>query len=155
MILEKSESRALDSSTMINDPQASGFHNYHSGNSEVKVEEDMNERRSEVRNEVKLHSNTETEQQHGCTIPEAEKKLDDVVENGSIIKKENSSGISHTPQDLSMCELPETIMSGIDGTMGLECQTSGDHLKVVDKAHEDSILEEARMIEVSSPCQYL
>ncbi|KAM5563088.1 hypothetical protein ABKV19_018000 [Rosa sericea] len=148
MLLEKNESRDDDSSPMINDLQASDFQNNRSGNSEVKVEEYMNENRSEVRNEVKLHPNTEGEQQSGCTVSEAEKKLDDVVDNGSDIKKENSSGRPQTPQDLSMCDLPETIMSGIDSTKGSDCQTSGSQFKVVDKAHEDSILEEARMIEV-------
>ncbi|KAL6208948.1 hypothetical protein ACLB2K_019891 [Fragaria x ananassa] len=146
MMIEKNERRAVDSSTMINDPQASAFHSNHSGNSEAKVEDDMNESRSEVRNEIKLHPNTEGEQQNGCTVSEAEKKLDEVVDNGTIIKKENSSGRSLT-QDLSMCELPETIMSGIDSAKGSDFQASDDHLKVVDKTHEDSILEDAQMIE--------
>ncbi|XP_050388260.1 chromatin modification-related protein EAF1 B-like isoform X2 [Argentina anserina] len=146
MILEKSESRAADSNATVNNLQASGFHNSHSG-SQVKLEGDMNESRSEVHNEVQLHPNTEGQQQSGCPVSEAEKKLHDMVDNGSIIKKENFSGRSQTPQDISICEVPETIMSGIDSTKGSDHQTPGDHLKVVDKAHEDSILEEARMIE--------
>jgi hypothetical protein len=155
ILQEKNECGAVDSSAIAMNPQGSVFQNNQSGNSEVKGEEDMNESRSEVHNEVKLHSNIEGEQS-GRTISEAEKKVDDAVDNSSKIKKENSStGRPVAPKDLSMCELPETVLSGMDTTTGSDCQTSGNHLKVVDKAHEDSILEEARIIEVSSPCYYL
>lgn len=154
MVQEGNETKAVDSGCIVNDHQASVCQN-HSGNGEVKVEEDMSESRPELHNEAKLHSNIEGEQPSDHTISGTDKKVDDVLDNSSKINKENScTGISQGPQDLSMCEVPETVLSGRDTAAGSDCQTPGVHLKVIDKAHEDSILEEARIIEVISlfPC---
>ncbi|XP_016650804.1 PREDICTED: chromatin modification-related protein EAF1 B-like isoform X1 [Prunus mume] len=147
MVQEGNETKAVDSGCIVNDHQASVCQN-HSGNGEVKDEEDMSESRPELHNEAKLHSNIEGEQPSDHTISGTDKKVDDVLDNSSKINKENScTSISQGPQDLSMCEVPETVLSGRDTAAGSDCQTPGVHLKVIDKAHEDSILEEARIIE--------
>nr|XP_008372482.2 chromatin modification-related protein EAF1 B-like isoform X1 [Malus domestica]XP_017187926.2 chromatin modification-related protein EAF1 B-like isoform X1 [Malus domestica]XP_028958333.1 chromatin modification-related protein EAF1 B-like isoform X1 [Malus domestica]XP_028958334.1 chromatin modification-related protein EAF1 B-like isoform X1 [Malus domestica] len=147
MVQEDKETNAVDSGAIVNDNQASVCQN-NSGNSEVKVEEDMSQSRSELHNEVKLHSNVEGEQPSDPLISEAVKKVDEALDSSSNINKENlSTGISQGPQDSSMHEVPGTVLSGKDTAAGSDCQTPRVHLKVVDKAHEDSILEKARIIE--------
>lgn len=149
MVQEDNETKAVESGAIVNDQQASVCQN-HSGNGEVKVEEDMSESRPDLHNEAKIHSNIEGEQPNDHSVSEAEKKVDDVLDNSSNINKDNfHTSISQGPQDSSMCEAPETVVSERDNAAGSGCQTRGVHLKVIDKAHEDSILEEARIIEVS------
>ncbi|RXH98067.1 hypothetical protein DVH24_010392 [Malus domestica] len=147
MVQEDKETNAVDSGAIVNDNQASVCQN-NSGNSEVKVEEDMSQSRSELHNEVKLHSNVEGEQPSDPLISKAVKKVDEALDSSSNINKENlSTGLSQGPQDSSMHEVPGTVLSGKDTAAGSDCQTPRVHLKVVDKAHEDSILEKARIIE--------
>ncbi|KAM1234258.1 hypothetical protein ACFX13_003938 [Malus domestica] len=147
MVQEDKETKAVDSGAIVNDNQASVCQN-NSGNREIKVEGDTSESRSELHNEVKFHSNVEGEQPSDPFMSEAD-KVDEALDNSSNINRENfCTGISQGPQDSSMHEVSETAFSGRDTAAGSDCQTPGVYLKVIDKAHEDSILEEARVIEV-------
>ncbi|RXH87104.1 hypothetical protein DVH24_028604 [Malus domestica] len=146
MVQEDKETKAVDSGAIVNDNQASVCQN-NSGNREIKVEGDTSESRSELHNEVKFHSNVEGEQPSDPFMSEAD-KVDEALDNSSNINRENfCTGISQGPQDSSMHEVSETAFSGRDTAAGSDCQTPGVYLKVIDKAHEDSILEEARVIE--------
>ncbi|KAE8685067.1 Helicase/SANT-associated, putative isoform 2 [Hibiscus syriacus] len=67
------------------------------------------------------------------------------------VEEEIRSELQMRPQgtmDNSICEIPERNLLGITSTASADTRTSSNnHVKVVDKAHEDSILEEARIIE--------
>lgn len=149
VIDKTNETKAVDSGPIIDAHHDSVYQN-HSGNvSVVEVEEDMHINRSELQNEVKYSSNIEGVQQNEHTASETEGKVDDVLGDNSNPGKENiGTGGLQEHMDISNRELPGAALSGMDSSAAPEPQTcSGNGLKLADKAHEDSILEEARTIE--------
>ncbi|XP_022771460.1 chromatin modification-related protein EAF1 B-like isoform X2 [Durio zibethinus] len=145
MTKEKNEIKAVDNAAVIRDSNTSVNQNHSLNDSTVKVEEEI---RSELQNEVSCPSNNEA-QPSNHTISEADRKVITVPVDNSNSNKENFS--ASRPQGTmynTICEIPETILSGRTSTANGDTQTSMDnHVKVVDEAHEDSILEEARVIE--------
>ncbi|XVF21383.1 hypothetical protein REPUB_Repub12eG0085800 [Reevesia pubescens] len=142
---EKNEIKAVDNAAVVHDTNTSLNQNHSLNVSTIKVEEEI---RSELQNEVSCPSNNEA-QQGSHTVSEADRKVGHVPGDNSNSNKENFS--DSRPQgtmDNSICEIPETTLSGRTSAADADSQTSSDnHVKVVDKAHEDSILEEARIIE--------
>ncbi|KAM4070609.1 hypothetical protein ACB094_12G178000 [Castanea mollissima] len=153
---EKNEANAIEKrnqamdvdSCSITNARDSVYQN-HSGNGTiVKVEEDVNASRFEPQNEVKYPSNIEGVQQNELIPSDTERKVEDVLGDNSNPSKENlCTGVLQESMDAFDCEIPGTALPGRDSSAAPEPQTcSGNHLKA-DKAHEDSILEEARIIE--------
>ncbi|KAM3683854.1 hypothetical protein ACJW31_12G180600 [Castanea mollissima] len=153
---EKNEANAIEKrnqamdvdSCSITNARDSVYQN-HSGNGTiVKVEEDVNASRFEPQNEVKYPSNIEGVQQNELILSDTERKVEDVLGDNSNPSKENlCTGVLQESMDAFDCEIPGTALPGRDSSAAPEPQTcSGNHLKA-DKAHEDSILEEARIIE--------
>ncbi|XP_059431988.1 chromatin modification-related protein EAF1 B-like isoform X2 [Corylus avellana] len=144
-----SETKAVDSGPIIDACHDSVYQNHSGNGSVVEVEEDMHLNRSELQNEVKYPSNVEGVQQNEHTASETEGKVDDVLVDNSNPSKENiGTGGLQERMDISNRELPGAALSGMDASAAPEPQTcSGNSLKLADKAHEDSILEEARIIE--------
>ncbi|OMO89275.1 hypothetical protein CCACVL1_07948 [Corchorus capsularis] len=140
---EKDEMKVVDNAAPVYD--ASVNQNQPFNDSIVKVEE---ESRPEMQNEVSCPPNNEV-QLSSHAVPEADKKASTVLGDDSNSNKENVS--ASKPQgtaDNSSCEIPETTLSAGTFTAPVDPQVSSDnHVKLVDKAHEDSILEEARIIE--------
>ncbi|EOX93924.1 Helicase/SANT-associated, putative isoform 4 [Theobroma cacao] len=140
---EKNEIKAVDNAAVVCDTNTSQNHSVN--DSIVKMEEEI---RSELQNEVSCPSNNEA-QQSSHAVSEADRKVstllgDDTNSNKEIFSTSRPQGT----MDNSTCEIPETTLSGRTSTTTADPQTSSDnHVKVVDKAHEDSILEEARIIE--------
>ncbi|PPR86594.1 hypothetical protein GOBAR_AA34098 [Gossypium barbadense] len=144
---EKNEIAAVDNVAIICDAQTSMTQNHSLTDSIVKVEEEI---RSELQNEVSCPSNKE-EQQSSPPVSEADRKTNTVLGGNSNSKNENicASGPLGTMGNF-ICEIPERTLLGRSSTANTDVQTNlDDHVKVVDKAHEDSILEEARIIEVA------
>ncbi|KAF8394105.1 hypothetical protein HHK36_020310 [Tetracentron sinense] len=148
MIKEKSEIQAVDAVSTIND------HNYvhqnHSNNgSQCKVEEGTIDSRPGLQNEVKSLPNIERMEPNDHTVSKAERKPGELSGDNSNSKRASlCSGISHISMDFSNCELPKATFSGRHLTAAPELQNHAENqLKLVNKAHEDSILEEARIIE--------
>jgi hypothetical protein len=146
------ETKAVDSGPIIDAHHDSVYQNHSGNGSVVEVEEDMHINRSELQNEVKYPPNIEGVQQNEHTASENEGKVDDVLGDNSNPSKENiGTGGLQERLDISNRELPGAAFSGMDSSAAPEPQTcSGNSLKLADKAHEDSILEEARIIEVLS-----
>ncbi|XWS47236.1 hypothetical protein CRYUN_Cryun14cG0135200 [Craigia yunnanensis] len=142
---EKNEIMSVDNAVVAHDTNTSVNQNHSLNDSIVKMEEEI---RSELQNEVSCPSNNEA-QQSSHAVSVADKKVSTVPGDNSNSKKENFS--ASRPQgtmDNSICEIPETTLSGRISTDNADTQTSLDnHVKVVDKAHEDSIMEEAQIIE--------
>ncbi|KAB2071195.1 hypothetical protein ES319_A08G206200v1 [Gossypium barbadense] len=114
---EKNEIKVLDNAAVICDANTSLNQNHSLNDSTVKVEE--------VRSELQIEGDN----------------------SNSNIDKTCASRPQGT-MDNFMCEIPEMTFSGITCTDNADTQTSlENHVEMVDKAREDSILEEARIIE--------
>ncbi|KAG8486908.1 hypothetical protein CXB51_020507 [Gossypium anomalum] len=141
---EKNEIKVLDNAAIICDANTSLNQNHSLSDSTVKVEEV----RSELQIEVSCPSNNEVIQSSDA-VSEADRKVSTVQgdNSNSNIEKTCASRPQGT-MDNFMCEIPEMTFSGITCTDNADTQTSlENHVEVVDKAREDSILEEARIIE--------
>ncbi|TYG58711.1 hypothetical protein ES288_D08G244400v1 [Gossypium darwinii] len=127
---EKNEIKVLDNAAVICDANNSMNQNHSLNDSTVKVEEV----RSELQIEISCPSNNEVIQSNDAES-EADRKVSTVQgdNSNSNIEKACASRPQGT-MDNFMCEIPEMTFSGIT---------------LVDKAREDSILEEARIIEMA------
>ncbi|PPS14554.1 hypothetical protein GOBAR_AA06015 [Gossypium barbadense] len=143
---EKNEIKVLDNAAVICDANTSLNQNHSLNDSTVKVEEV----RSELQIEVSCPYNNEVIQSSDA-VSEADRKVSTVQgdNSNSNIDKTCASRPQGT-MDNFMCEIPEMTFSGITCTDNADTQTSlENHVEMVDKAREDSILEEARIIEVA------
>ncbi|XP_022728005.1 chromatin modification-related protein EAF1 B-like isoform X2 [Durio zibethinus] len=142
---EKIEIKVVDAGAAIHETNTSTNQNHSYNDSTVKVEVEI---RSELQNEVSCPSNNDA-QQSSHAVSEADKKVSAVPGDNSNSKKENfSASRPQSTMDNSICEIPETPLSGRTSIDNADTQTSLDnHVKVVGNVHEDSILEEARIIE--------
>ncbi|XP_022758657.1 chromatin modification-related protein EAF1 B-like isoform X2 [Durio zibethinus] len=140
---ENNEIKAVDNGAIFLDTSVNQNHSLN--DSIVKVEE---ENRSVFHNEASCPFNNGA-QQSIHALSEADRKVSTVLGDNSNSNKENFS--ASRPQgtmDNNICEIAETTLSGRTSTANADTEISSDnHMKVADKAHEDSILEEARIIE--------
>nr|KJB10958.1 hypothetical protein B456_001G233800 [Gossypium raimondii] len=145
MARQNSEIKAVDNVAVVLDTYRSVIQNDSLNDSTVKVVE---ETRSELQNEVSCLSNDEA-QRSSHAVSEAEREVSTVPGDNSNSYKENfSSSLPQGKMDNSICEIPDTTLLGITSIAIPDTQASLDnHVKVVDKAHEDSIMEEAGIIE--------
>ncbi|KAJ0052445.1 hypothetical protein Pint_01548 [Pistacia integerrima] len=146
---DKNEIKIVNKSAVMNANQNSVYKNQSGNNSIVKVEEEMNKSRSDLNDEVKCTSKIEGVQQNEHTNTDIDKTLGNVLVTDSNFDKENlCSSRSQGTVDISICEPPKNTLTERNSADAPDVQTdSGNCLKFADKAHEDSILEEARIIE--------
>ncbi|KAJ0112465.1 hypothetical protein Patl1_01589 [Pistacia atlantica] len=146
---DKNEIKIVNKSVVMNANQNSVYKNQSGNNSIVKVEEEMNKSRSDLNDEVKCTSKIEGVQQNEHTNTDTDKTLGNVLGTDSNFDKENlCSSRSQGTVDISICEPPKNTLTERNSADAPDVQTdSGNCLKFADKAHEDSILEEARIIE--------
>ncbi|PPD72097.1 hypothetical protein GOBAR_DD31004 [Gossypium barbadense] len=147
MAKQNSEIKAVDNGAVVLDTYRPVIQNDSLNDSTVKVVEEI---RSELQNEVSCLSNDEA-QRSSHAVSEAEREVSTVPGDNSNSYKENfSSSLPQGKMDNTICEIPGTTLLGITSIAIPDTQASLDnHVKVVDKAHEDSIMEEARIIEVA------
>ncbi|KAF8402099.1 hypothetical protein HHK36_013051 [Tetracentron sinense] len=148
-VKENSEVKAVDAVAIIIKDQNS-IHQNHSNNiSQVKVEDEICDSRSDLQNEMKSLTNIERMELNGHTVSKPERKLGNLLSDNPSSKRASfCPGRLQSTMDSSSCELPEATLPGRDSIAASELQTcAGNHLKLANKAHEDSILEEARIIE--------
>ncbi|MFQ6620425.1 hypothetical protein Gotur_001275, partial [Gossypium turneri] len=145
MAKQNSEIKAVDNVAVVLDTYRSVIQNDSLNDSTVKVVE---ETRSELQNEVSCLS-TDEAQRSSHAVSEAEREVSTVPGDNSNSYKENfSSSLPQGKMDNTICEIPDTTLLGITSIAIPDTQASLDnHVKVVDKAHEDSIMEEAGIIE--------
>ncbi|TYI74873.1 hypothetical protein E1A91_D07G234900v1 [Gossypium mustelinum] len=145
MARQNSEIKAVDNVAVVLDTYRSVIQNDSLNDSTVKVVE---ETRSELQNKVSCLSNDEA-QRSSHAVSEAEREVSTVPGDNSNSYKENfSSSLPQGKMDNTICEIPDTTLLGITSIAIPDTQASLDnHVKVVDKAHEDSVMEEAGIIE--------
>ena len=152
MVKEKNETKDVDGCAIINDALDS-VHQNHKGNGSVaEVEEEIHRSQSGSQNEVKHPSNILGMEQNDHSMSITDRKPVDMPGDNSNPNKEGlSTARPQGSMDSPICELPDATLSRKGSSAASDLQTcAGNRLKVVDKAHEDSILEEARIIEVAS-----
>lgn len=148
IVKDKNETETDNDGAAINDGHSSVSQKNFDSVGAVKTDKDIPENLSELHDEVKV-SDTEEVKHSDVVLSETDGKVDDASNNNSILKGEISTVRCGDPKDVSMHELPKAALSEMDSAVGPDPQTSSvNSLKVADKAHEDSILEEARIIEV-------
>uniref|UniRef100_A0A2P2MU04 Chromatin modification-related protein EAF1 B-like n=1 Tax=Rhizophora mucronata TaxID=61149 RepID=A0A2P2MU04_RHIMU len=139
------EVQAIKSCTAINDDQISVQQNYICGESLVTAEEEM-QRSSDLPNEVKLSNSSGVEQNNHIQAV-ADEKLGNELDGNSNLNKEYL-GEPQGSVDCSNQQIPESALTEKNSCAVPEPQScSSSPLKLADKAREDSVLEEARIIE--------
>ncbi|KAJ0234637.1 Chromatin modification-related protein EAF1 B [Hirschfeldia incana] len=110
----------------------------------IKIENENYRSVSELQNEGKC-SDAEKELQHGLVVPEHDKKV------SSVLPDDPSSfvhpGKTQASVDASLCMVGDNVLSGTDVEALKHQPSSDDGSKVVDTVKEDSLLEEARIIQ--------
>lgn len=125
----------------VSDEHDSGYQNHSGSGNIVKAEEDVHINSSCMSNIKGVHHN-------GSTISKADK--DTVLVDQSNSVKETSCERHQTPVGVSLSEPPQTAPAEKDTSATSDDQPCLMHtIKLADKAREDSILEEAQIIEVS------
>ncbi|KAK7256022.1 hypothetical protein RIF29_29453 [Crotalaria pallida] len=122
----------------------------HSGNGNlVKSEEDTRINSSCMQNKVNDSPNNKGVHHDDSTISKADKGDGILVVDHSSSIKESSCETRQVPVDVSISETPQIALPEKVTATVSDCKPcSTTHPKLVDKAHEDSILEEARIIKV-------
>ncbi|MFQ6620046.1 hypothetical protein Gotur_000816 [Gossypium turneri] len=142
---ETNEIKAVDNAAVVPGTITSVNQKHTLSFSIVKVEEEI---RSELQNELTCPSNNEV-QRSSHAVSEADRKISTVPADNSNSNRETfPSSKPLGSMDNATCEVPEVTLSERTSTPIAETQSFLDnHVKVVDKAHEDSILEEAQIIQ--------
>lgn len=148
-MLEK-EVVASDSTPVPQDDHNVRHQNIPSNGSVCRDGRDIHTRRPNLHNVVDNVSDAKEVEQSGKNeLGIDEKKSTVLVEDSKECKENLYSEQPEVPLDLSKNEIHEHTMSGRNSSALSDVQGfSGRELKQVDKAYEDSILEEARIIEV-------
>lgn len=149
LVKEKQENKDLESCPDKNKEPNSLPSNYNGNGSIFKVDEDKNRCRSGLEIEIK-GSNSEGFIKNDPSTLENDKDLGNGSGDNSNLNKENScSGRSQGTLAVSIHEIPPTSLPDRNSADASNVPTeSSNQLKLMNKAHEDSILEEARIIEV-------
>ncbi|XP_031405260.1 chromatin modification-related protein EAF1 B-like [Punica granatum] len=87
-----------------------------------------------------------SEDEHGAQMGTENEREEKNMDCNSNLDRDNLCN-SRPPVDLSSCEAPSTSLSGMECDAPPDRQTPGNNLSTVDKAYEDSVLEEARIIQ--------
>ncbi|KAK1397988.1 Helicase/SANT-associated [Heracleum sosnowskyi] len=116
-------------------------------NSLFRDEEALDEKVSTSESKAKDFIVNEGKEQVVITSLENERKPSNLDSNHPNRNEDTDMGGLHCSVDTSVPEIPDAMFSAKDSIISLERQTCSQDLKLETKAHEDSILEEARVIE--------
>ncbi|KAG8641941.1 chromatin modification-related protein EAF1 B isoform X2 [Manihot esculenta] len=144
---EKNETKAMDGSPVVMEDN-NFVHQNNSNTDHVDEMEEEIQRSSELQKELKC-PNSEGVEQNDLAASEADKKLCNVLGDDSNLNREIiCPGGPQGSVDIPIQELPESNLSEKNSSAAPDPKfCPGSHLIVSDKAHEDSFLEEARIIE--------
>ncbi|PON70810.1 Octamer-binding transcription factor [Parasponia andersonii] len=146
IVKDKNGTEAVNDAAVINDVHSSVCQKNSDSVDTVKVDKDMHENSAALHDEVKV-SDTEEVKHSNVLLSETDGKVDDTSDNSSF-KKETSTVRCEDPIGNFMHKPPETASTEMDSTVAPDPHTTSvNSLKVANRAHEDSILEEARIIE--------
>ncbi|XP_027336682.1 chromatin modification-related protein EAF1 B-like [Abrus precatorius] len=138
VVKDRHKTKSENGATLSNKHDAGNQNHSGSGNV-VKAEEDVPINSSILSNIKGVHHND-------STITKSDK--DTVLVDHSNSVKETSYERHQAPADLSLLELPQTAAAEKVTSATSDGQPGSTHnMKLADRAHEDSILEEAQIIE--------
>lgn len=137
-----------DDSAAMKDNHSTGCPNQ-SGSVAAEISiEDVQENSSALHKEVSVPPVNEGGQLKNQVLAQTDAEVDVISKNPSS-RLDDSTSRCPESLDVSMHEVPKPGLS-MNSTLGPNLQANiANSLKVSDKAHEDSILEEARIIQVS------
>ncbi|XP_004514270.1 chromatin modification-related protein EAF1 B-like isoform X2 [Cicer arietinum] len=148
-IKETSKTNTGESGATVNNEHSAGYVNHSGSGSMIKHEEDININSSCMPNKLNDSSSISGLHNNDSTILKADKMESVVMVDNSNSAKEDSVERLQVSKDLSISATPKTTVSEKPTTAVSNCQPcSPHHVKLADKAHDDSILDEARIIEV-------
>ncbi|KAI3960659.1 hypothetical protein MKX01_003833 [Papaver californicum] len=116
----------------------------------VKVEEEICDNRSGLKDEMELAGNMQRMESTDDSVPKTEKELGKPLVNNSNTERKASCPQGRILSTLvsPQCDKPDARFSGRGQEVAPELKSSTcSNMKVANKAHEDSVLEEARIIE--------
>ncbi|XP_061353506.1 chromatin modification-related protein EAF1 B-like isoform X2 [Gastrolobium bilobum] len=149
VVKEKSKINTGESDGTVNNELTAGYQKHSGSGSMVKIEEDIHTNSSCMQNVVKDSSNSKGLHHNDSTISKADKEENVVLVDRSNSIREDGGERLQVPSDVSLSATLHTALVEKVTTVASDCQPCSMHqLKLADKAHEDSILEEARIIEV-------
>lgn len=156
VLKEKNKTRTGESGSTVNYDHDAGCQNHSELINVVKGEKDVHICSSSMQNKVNDSCKSEGGQQNVNTMSKTDKEIDVLVDH-CYYNKENSCESVQDAIDVSISEPPqsapaETVKTILAEKVVTAAATDGrpcsGHLKMADKANENSILEEARIIEV-------
>ncbi|CAI8585292.1 unnamed protein product [Vicia faba] len=148
-VIERSKINIGESAATVDNEHATGYVNHSGSGIIIKIEEDIQMNSSCMQNKLKDSSNIRGPHNNDSTILKADKKESVVMVDRSNSSKDEGCERLKVSMDLSVSANPQCTLAEKFTTAVSDCQPcSPHHLKLADKAHEDSILEEARIIEV-------
>ena len=152
-VKERNKINAGENGATVTNVDVSGYQNNSDGGNMVKSYDDIHSNSSCLQNKVNDSFNIKGVHHNDATISKADKEESVVLVDHSNSIKESSCERHQVPMDVSISETPQTASAEKVITAQSSCQPcSTHHFKLADKAHEDTILEEARIIEVFIFC---
>lgn len=152
-IKERSKTNIGESDATANNEHAAGYPNHSGSGSMIKSEEDIHMNSSCMQRKLKDSSNIRGLHHNDNTIPKADKDESVVMVDHSSSVRDDSCERLQVPMTVSISAPPQSVLAEKVATAASDYQPcSTRHLKSADKAHGDSILEEARIIEVFNFC---
>ncbi|KAE9618018.1 putative nucleoplasmin ATPase transcription factor MYB-HB-like family [Lupinus albus] len=149
VVKERNKTNGSESGATVNYEHGSSYLDHSGNDNMVKGEEDMHINSSCMENKVNDSSNIKGVHHNDSTISKVDKEDSIVVVDHSNSIEENSCERHKVPVDVSISETRQTALPENVTAAAPDCQPcSTHHLKLADKAHEDSILEEAQIIKV-------
>ncbi|GAU18248.1 hypothetical protein TSUD_175900 [Trifolium subterraneum] len=146
-VKERSKTNIGESGTTAKNEHAAGYLNHSA--SIIKNEEDFHMNSSSMQNKLKDSSSIRGHHNDESTVLKADKGESVVMVDRSNSSKDDNCERLQVSKDESISKNPQSTLADKVSTAASDCQPcSPHHLKLADKAHEDSILEEARIIEV-------
>ncbi|KAK6940532.1 Helicase/SANT-associated domain [Dillenia turbinata] len=144
---EKNDTKDGGSSLIANHDNIA--HEIHRSNGAmVKTEEVIERSKAGLENEVIVPAEVDGLEMNNHTVSKSETKSNNAVSDDSNSRKGNiCNTVPQSCIDSSICRHPEATLSGRDSAAAQDLHTDQASQKVANTAHEDSVLEEARIIE--------
>ncbi|KAK6937645.1 hypothetical protein RJ641_031153 [Dillenia turbinata] len=145
---EKNENKDGGSSSTANHDNIA--HEIHKSNGAVvKTEEVIERSKTGLENEVIVPAEVDGLEMNDHAGSKSETKLNNVASDDSNSRKGNiCNTIPQSRTDSTICGHSEATLNGRDSAVAQDLQTDqASQLKLANKAHDDSVLEEARIIE--------
>lgn len=154
--VEENDETKADAICSVTNDNSNSFHKSHQENgSNLEDEESLKDKVSASQIEMKDPSAIEGMEPDGLTSSEKERKPSNLLGSNSSHENENyRTGGLNCSMDSSIREIPDNTLSARVSAVSPGPQTCSQvNLELAMKVHEDSILEEARVIEVVTSCR--